>query len=105
MTSGAAMWYVTMATPPATAIPLVNSDTAIQTESKKCDIVRNSFPLAEMHTLVRQLFEQRQAYRNRRILFPDGEVNLYLHKMKMWKLAESCRSGQFYCISVRGFQK
>jgi hypothetical protein len=82
------MWYVAMATPPSTTIPLVNSDTAIQTESKKCDIVWNSFPLADMHTLVRQLFEQRQACRNRHILFPDGEVNLNLHNMTMWKLAE-----------------
>ena len=87
-TSGAAMWYVTMATLPTTTIPLVNSDTAIQTQSKKCDIVWNSFQLAEMHTLVRQLFEQRQAYRNRHILFPDVDVNLHLHKVKICKLAE-----------------
>lgn len=82
------MWYVTMVTLPVTTIPLVNSGTAIQTQSKKCDIVWSSSLLAEMHTLVRQLFEQRQAYRNRHILFPDGEVNLHSHKMKMWKLAE-----------------
>jgi len=88
VTSGAAMWYVTMATLPATTIPLVNRDTAIQTQSKKCDIVWSSFPLTEMHTLVLQLFEQRQAYRNRHILFPDVDVNLHLHKMKICKLAK-----------------
>lgn len=88
MTSGAAMWYVTMATLATTTIRLVNSDTAIQTQSKKCDIVWNSFPSVEMHTLVRQLFEQRQAYRNKHILFPDGDFYLHLHKIKMWKLAE-----------------
>jgi len=60
VTSDATMWYVTMATLPTTTIPLVNSDTAIQTQSKKCDIVWSSFPLAEMHTLVRQLFKQRR---------------------------------------------
>jgi len=86
VTSGAAMWYVTMATLPTTTIPLVNSDTAIQTQSKKCDIVWSSFPLAEIHTLLRQLFEQRQAYRNRYILLPDVEVNLHLHQMKTCKL-------------------
>lgn len=88
VTSGAAMWYVTMATLPTSTIPLVNSDTAIQIQSKKCDIVWSSFPLAEMHTLLLQLFEQRHAYRNRYILLPDVEVNLHLHQMKIRKLAE-----------------
>lgn len=88
VTSGAAMWYVTMATLPTTTIPHVNSDTAIQTQPKKCDIVWSSFPLAEIHTLLRQMFEQRQVYRNRYILLSDVEVNIHLHQMKICKLAE-----------------